>query len=174
MDVTTNTLPAVPTPAKPAGIELAEGVTLDQLLAALPGAVDQAMRTALPGHYSQEVAERIAAEMIASLRQSRQDTPSACPVYRDCEDRDPGHYDHYNHRLRVTGEDGSTILDAGMAALSGDDTRPVVYLRNEDFADAAAAHAKTAELRQLLDQVDAMADRVFADHKASRAQGGAR
>ncbi|KUN03947.1 hypothetical protein AQI95_21140 [Streptomyces yokosukanensis] len=164
-------LPYIPAPVDrhpeniAAELGLAEGVTLDQLCAALPAVVDQAMRTALPGHYSREVAERIAAGMIARLRQRYEDKPSACQ-YRDCEDTEPGHYDHYNHRLRVTGEDGSTILDAGMAALSGSEAGAVVYVRNEEFTDAAAVRAKTAEIRQLLDEADAMADRVFADHKA--------
>ncbi|MFE1885477.1 hypothetical protein [Streptomyces diastatochromogenes] len=164
-------LPYIPEPGREhpeniaAKLGLAEGVTLDQLTAVLPAVVDQAMRTALPGHYSPEVAERIAADMIARLRQQQDDKPSACQ-YRDCEDTEPGHYDHYNHRLRVTGEDGSTILDAGMAALSGSESGAVVYVRNEEFTTAAAVRAKTAEIRRLLDQVDAMADRVFADHQA--------
>lgn len=123
------------------------------------------MRTALPGHYSPEVAERIAADMIARLRPQLDNKPSACQ-YRDCQDTEPGHYDHYRHDLRVTGEDGSTVLDAGMAALSGSDSGPVVYVRNEEFTDAATFRAKTAEVRHLLDEADAMAERVFADHKA--------
>lgn len=164
-------LPYIPEPGREhpeniaAKLGLAEGVTLDQLTAVLPSVVDQAMRTALPGHYSPEVAERIAADMIARLRQQQDDKPSACQ-YRDCEDTEPGHHDHYRHGLRVTGEDGSTILDAGMAALSGDESGAIVYVRNEEFTDAAAVRAKTAEIRQLLDEADAMAERVFADHKA--------
>lgn len=164
-------LPYVPAPADEhpentaAKLGLAEGVTPGQLFDVLPAVVDQAMRTALPGHYSPEVAERIAADMIARLRQQQDDKPSACQ-YRDCEDTEPGHHDHYFHGLRVTGEDGSTILDAGMAALSGSESGAVVYVRNEEFTDAAAVHAKTAELRSFLDQVDALAVRVFADHEA--------
>lgn len=150
-----------------AKLGLAEGVTPDRLFDVLPAVVDQAMRTALPGKYSPEIAERIAADMIARLSQKQDDEPGVCPVYRDCESREPDHYDHFNHGgLRVTGEDGSTILDAGMAALSGSESDAVVYVRNEEFTDAAAVRAKTAEIRQLLDEADAMAERVFADHKA--------
>lgn len=52
-----------------------------------------------------------------------------------------------------------------MVALSGGDMQPIVYIRNEEFADAVSVRAKTTELRNLLDQVDEMADRVFADHE---------
>jgi hypothetical protein len=89
----------------------------------------------------------------------------ACPIFRDCAENEPGHYDHFNYEHKVTGDDGSTILDIGMTALS-DGGGPVVSIRNEDLTSAAAVHAKTAELRRLLDQVDAMAVRVFRDHKA--------
>ncbi|MFH9938552.1 hypothetical protein ACH4OT_04415 [Streptomyces murinus] len=165
------TLPAIPalasTHPENIGVEpfLAAGVTLDALIVALPSAVDQAMRTTLPSLYSAELAERIAAHMISRLRQEHGE-PSRCPLYRDCEDTTPGHTDHYFHRLRVTGEDGGTVLDAGMVALSGSETGAVVYIRNEEFADAASVHAKTAELRGFLDQVDALADRLFEDHQA--------
>ncbi|TXJ80675.1 hypothetical protein E2C11_11035 [Streptomyces lavendulae] len=141
-------------------------LTLGEMVVAIRAAVDQAMRTTLPGHYSPEIAERIANEMIARLSQ-RDDEPQTCPMYRDCEDREPGHTDHYNHGLRVTGEDGSTILDAGMVALSGSETAAIVYVRNEELTDATSVRAKTAELRGFLDQVDAMADRVFQDHQTN-------
>ncbi|MFF7754375.1 hypothetical protein ACFZCP_35250 [Streptomyces sp. NPDC007971] len=96
--------------------------------------------------------------------------PGACPVFRDCTMADPGHYDHSGHDLKVLDHtDGSTVLDAGMVALSGEDQAAIVYIHNAEFEDAAAVHAKTAELRRFLDQVDAMADRVFADHKAASA-----
>ena len=127
--------------------------------AALPGAVDAALRKVAPEHYSAELADRIAEGAVANLT-------GPCPVYRDCVDTTPGHYDHFNHGIKVTDDEGATVLDAGMAALSGTDSRPVVYLRNTDYNDAASVHAATAQLRALLDQVDAMADRVFADHEA--------
>lgn len=95
--------------------------------------------------------------------------PGACPVFRDCTETEPGHYDHCAHDLKVTEDDGVTpVLTAGMVALSGSDHGAIVYLRNAEFEDAASVHAKTAELRRLLDQVDAMANRVFADHEARR------
>ncbi|MFK0125579.1 hypothetical protein ACIQSP_19970 [Streptomyces nigra] len=150
--------------------------TVDQLADALPSAVDAALRRACPDQYTPEKAARIAATVVADLTAQ---PAGPCPVYRDCVDADPGHYDHYNHGIRVTADDdGATILDAGMAAFSGDsedERRPVVYLRNTDYHDAASVHATTAKLRALLDQVDAMADRVFADHGARGAvpAGGA-
>ncbi|MFI2202651.1 hypothetical protein ACH47Z_18100 [Streptomyces sp. NPDC020192] len=92
---------------------------------------------------------------------------SNCPVFRDCTETEPGHYDHHNHDLRVIDNaDGNAILSAGMVALSGSDRAAIVYLRNAEFDDAASVHAKTAEIRRMLDEVDAMADRVFADHEA--------
>ncbi|MFF4933580.1 hypothetical protein ACFY2H_32505 [Streptomyces griseofuscus] len=160
------TLAAVPAPASMHPENAAkQGLPFGEMVVAIRAAVDQAMRTTLPGHYSPEIAERIANEMITRLGQ-RDDEPQTCPMYRDCKDREPGHTDHYNHGLRVTGEDGSTILDAGMAALSGSETAAAIYIRNEEFPDAASVHAKTAELRGFLDQVDAMADRVFEDSQA--------
>ena len=97
-------------------------------------------------------------------------TPGSCPVFRDCTEVEPGHYDHSAHHLKVTEDDGITpVLTAGMVALSGEvhaeDRHAIVYLRNAEFTDAASVRAKTAELRSFLDQVDAMADRVFADHQ---------
>ncbi|MFH9038964.1 hypothetical protein ACH4FA_06310 [Streptomyces sp. NPDC017966] len=87
-----------------------------------------------------------------------------CPTYRDCVETGP-HDHHFNHNMRVHSEDGELLLDAGMAAYEGDDDRPVIYLRGEDYNDAASVHAATAKLRQLLDEVDALADRVFTDHE---------
>jgi hypothetical protein len=91
---------------------------------------------------------------------------SACPLYRDCAATGP-HYDHSSHdALKVLDETGrETLLDAGMVANSGPDMHAIVYLRQAEFTDAVSVRAKTAELRSFLDQVDAMADRVFADHK---------
>ncbi|MGW1605114.1 hypothetical protein [Streptomyces eurythermus] len=87
----------------------------------------------------------------------------ACQHYRDCTETGP-HFDHCRHNLKVEGSDEYPLLEAGMVALSGADTQPVVYISNEEFVDAVSVRAKTAELRKLLDQVDEMADRVFADH----------
>ncbi|WP_103543329.1 hypothetical protein [Streptomyces sp. SM1] len=88
-----------------------------------------------------------------------------CPVFRDCVEAGP-HDHHFNHNARVRSDGGELLLDAGMVAFSeGDDDRPVIYVGGEDFADAASVHAATAKLRQLLDEVDRMAVRVFADHE---------
>jgi len=139
----------------------------DKVIAALPDAINQAMRNAIPEMYTPELAAEFAEAMAAELRNPQQDEPAGCPVYRDCTDTSPGHHDHYSHDVKVTGDDGGTILDIGMVALSGSEKHALVYLRNEEFTDAASVHAKTAELRRLLDEADAMADRVFIDHKAS-------
>ncbi|MGP4012082.1 hypothetical protein [Streptomyces sp. 4N124] len=88
----------------------------------------------------------------------------ACQLYRDCTETGP-HFDHCRHNLKVAGSDEYPVLEAGMVALSGGDMRAIVYIRNEEFADAVSVRAKTTELRNLLDQVDEMADRVFADHE---------
>jgi len=164
-------LMATPAPA-PADIaaEHADALStldFDKVIAALPDVIDSAMRTTLPDEYTAELAAQIAQAMIAELRNPHHDEPTGCPVYRDCTDTSVGHYDHYSHDIKVTGDEGGTILDIGMVALSGSQRHALVYLRNEEFTDAAAVHAKTAELRRLLDEADAMADRVFADHKAS-------
>jgi hypothetical protein len=49
----------------------ASGLNRDQLCAALPSAVDEAMRSALPGQYTPEIAAAIAEGMVALLRQPR-------------------------------------------------------------------------------------------------------
>jgi len=152
---TTATTPSTSMTSSPAD-EMADrtlAASLDKVVDALPEAVDQAVRKTPPGTTPEQAAQ-IATHMVARL------TGTACPVYEDCTEAGPGHYDHFNHCLRVVGEDGETILDAGMVHLSGEGA-PMVYLRNEEFTDAASAHAKTAEVRRLLDQVDAIADRVL-------------
>ncbi|MGA5371408.1 hypothetical protein ACPCSD_10050 [Streptomyces griseoincarnatus] len=85
-----------------------------------------------------------------------------CPVYRDCIETGP-HDQHFNHNLRVHSDGGELLADGGMVA---DEDGPVAYLHREDFHDAASLHAATAKVRQMLDQLDAMADRVFTDHQA--------
>lgn len=115
-----------------------------------------------------ESAQRQRAEQTPdTVAREHTEPTGSCLVYRDCTETEPGHYDHFAHALRVTEDDGVTpIISAGMVALSDDDPHAVVYLRNAEFTDAAAVHAKTAELRRMLDEVDAMAVRVFADHEA--------
>lgn len=143
---------------------------LARLVAALPDVVDHAMQTALPHRYTPELAEAIAADVIARLTG---DTTMPCPVFRDCADTTPGHYDHHTGDTKVLDDtDGSTILDAGMVANSGSDRHAIVYLRNAEFTDPAAVRAKTAEVRAFLDEVDALADRVFADQHARAEQAG--
>ncbi|MGA5262444.1 hypothetical protein ACPCI0_19660 [Streptomyces griseoincarnatus] len=85
-----------------------------------------------------------------------------CPNYRDCIETGP-HDHHFNHTLRLRSDSGELLADGGMVA---DEDGPVVYLRGEDFHDAASLHAATARVRQMLDELDAMATRAFADHEA--------
>ncbi|MCX4973168.1 hypothetical protein [Streptomyces sp. NBC_00620] len=144
-----------------------EGILLDlvKVIAATPNAVHTAMQKAVPDKYTVELASQLAADLIAQFNVMRQ--PAACPVYRDCIETGP-HYDHSGHDLlKVMDETGrESLLDAGMIGLSSDDPRATVYIRNAEFTDAASVRQKTAELRSFLDQVDALADRVFTDHQA--------
>lgn len=134
----------------------------------LTTAVHQAMRKTLPHKYTSDLADAIAAQVIADLSGV---TSVPCPVYRDCADNTPGHYDHFTHDTKILDDsDGSTILDAGMVATSGSDQHAIVYLRNAEFTDPASVRAKTAALRAFLDEVDELADRVFADHQAHAEQ----
>jgi hypothetical protein len=101
---------------------------------------------------------------IAQLISRERGKELACQLYRDCTETGP-HFDHCRHNLKVAGSDEYPVLEAGMVALSGGDMQPIIYISNEEFADAVSVRAKTAELRSLLDQIDEMADRVFADHE---------
>ncbi|MGW3134372.1 hypothetical protein [Streptomyces sp. NPDC001139] len=137
-------------------------------------AVDLTTAGHLP--YTVQTATRHTALVDTDGAREHTEPTGSCPVFRDCTESEPGHYDHFAHSLKVTEDDGTTpVLTAGMVALSDDDPHAVVYLRNAEFVDAAAVHAKTAELRRMLDEVDAMATRVFADHAARAAvtAGGA-
>lgn len=101
---------------------------------------------------------------------SSEQAPAPCPVFRDCNDPKPGHYDHSGHgALKVLDErECSTVLDAGMVALTRDDGPPraTVYIGVGEFSDLASVLAKTAELRRFLDEVDELAMRTFNDHRA--------
>ncbi|MDX2696843.1 hypothetical protein [Streptomyces ipomoeae] len=140
------------------------GINPDKLTAA----VHEAMRKTLPHKYTPDLADAIAAQAIANLTGV---TSVPCPVFRDCADTAPGHFDHFTHDVKVVDDsDGSTILDAGMVANSGSDRHVIVYLRNAEFTDPASVRAKTAEVRAFLDEVDDLADRVFSDHQARTEQ----
>jgi hypothetical protein len=143
---------------------------LGAVIAAMPDAIHEAMRKTLPHKYTPELADAIAASVIANLAG---DIAVPCPVFRDCADTTPGHYDHFTHDTKVLDDtDGSTILDAGMVANSGSDRHVIVYLRNAEFTDLESVRAKTAEVRAFLDGVDELADRVFADQQARTEQAG--
>jgi phage tail protein X len=156
--------------APPASTPTGQHTGRDQLIAAIPAAVHEAMRKTLPHKYTPDLADAIAAQTIANLTGV---TSAPCPAFRDCTDTTPGHFDHFTHDIKVLDDaDGSTILDAGMVANSGSDRHVIVYLRNAEFTDPAKLREKTAEVREFLDQVDALADRVFADVQARTEQAG--
>ncbi len=128
----------------------------------------EALRKTMPHLYTPELADAIAADVIARLTGV---TSVPCPVFRDCTDTTPGHFDHFTLDAKVLDDaDGSTILDAGMVANSGSDRHVIVYLRNAEFTDSESVRAKTAEVRAFLDEVDELADRVFADQQARTEQ----
>lgn len=130
-------------------------VDLTKLVAAIPTAVDKAMQKTLPRKYTPELASQIAKDMIARL------TGAKCPVYEDCTDTDPGHYDHFSRFEVVDDADASTLIDAGMVANSGSDMGAIVYLQNSEFTDTTVLRAKTDKVRDLLDRVERMGDRVL-------------
>lgn len=68
-------LPAIPTPAAPPSIEQTDSVTLDQVTAALPTAVDTAMQRAIPDRYTPQLAAELAATMATLLRQQPEQPP---------------------------------------------------------------------------------------------------
>ncbi|MDX3068160.1 hypothetical protein PV518_39390 [Streptomyces sp. ND04-05B] len=130
----------------------------DRLIAVLPEVADASMREALPHLYTPELAAEFAATMIGLL------TGTICPVYPTvCTDTEPGHYDHFNHEHGVTTKDGDKLLDVGFVANSGG-SGPLVYIAGMGSEDLppAEVRAKTAEIRQLLDQADVMADKAIA------------
>lgn len=149
-------------------VDRAFAANIDKVIAALPAAIHEAMRKRLPHKYTPDLADAIAAQAIANLTGV---TSTPCPAFRDCADTTPGHYDHFTRDIKVVDDsDGSTILDAGMVANSGSNRHVIVYLRNAEFTDPAKVREKTAEMRAFLDEVDALADRVFADHQVRAEQ----
>lgn len=131
------------------------GVDFSTAIAPLPAAVDEAMQKALPHKYTPELASQIAKDMDARL------TGTKCPVYEDCTDTGAGHYDHFSRFEVVDNADASTVIDAGMVANSGSDAGAIVYLQNAEFTDTAALRAKAGQVRDLLDRVERVGDRVL-------------
>lgn len=140
-------------------------LNLGAVIAALPDVVDQAMRAALPKRYTPELAARIAQATIVELRNPQQDQPAGCPVYPGlCTETETGHHDHSNHQHTVTNKSGGHLLDVGFVQLS-DGGPAIVYIggmSSEDYLPEEVRPA-TAKLRQLLDEADAIADRLIAD-----------
>ncbi|MGC9381588.1 hypothetical protein [Streptomyces sp. MH13] len=174
--------PACPAAEQPAvDSETAREHPIDRMAAltdAMPGVLDKVMRQVLPEQYTPEVAQKIAADIVARLNRPQLPTEAqhtlaydgdlgACQ-YRDCEDTTPGHYDHFAHNapgLEVKDDNGpdDVIIDAGMAACSGSDPAPVVYLRNFEANNMAELTAKVDEIRRMLDATLEFGARVFAD-----------
>jgi hypothetical protein len=83
-----------------------------------------------------------------------------CPVFPGvCTETAPGHVDHWNHDHETVDKRGERILDVGFVQVS-DGAPAVIYIGNEDYAPEEV-RAKTAEIRRLLDQADAMADQLL-------------
>jgi hypothetical protein len=102
---------------------------------------------------------------IAQLLNREPSRTTSCRLFPAwCAETGP-HYDHISKTLEMDDGDGDLVLCAGVIANSGPDMREIVYLQGDEFTDASSVRAKTAELRGFLDEVDALADRVFADHK---------
>jgi len=93
-----------------------------------------------------------------------QPAATVCPVFPGvCTETAPGHDEHSSHEHAVTNRDGHHILDVGFVQIS-DGGPAIVYiggLTHEDLLPEEV-RAKTAELRALLDQADAIADRLIA------------
>lgn len=136
--------------------------SLDKAIAALPAAVHAAMWQTLPEKYTPELADAIAAGTIANLNPLHQH--AVCPWPGLCTDTTPGHYDHASEEHVVNGKSGERLLDVGMVDVS-DGAGAVVYIggmTHEDF-QPEEVRPKTAELRQLLDTADEMADQVLGN-----------
>lgn len=100
----------------------------------------------------------------APVRADHQPTATTCPVFPGvCTETAPGHFEHSNHDHRVTNRDGHNLLDVGFVQLS-DGGPAIVYIGGMGHEDLLPeeVHVKTAELRALLDQADALADRLIA------------
>lgn len=90
--------------------------------------------------------------------------PATCPAWPGlCTDTSSGHLVHLNREHKVTDKRGETLLDVAFLQFTDDvaDGAPVICIGDVDF-DPSEVRAKTAEIRRLLDQADAMADKVTA------------
>lgn len=154
-------LMATPAPADLAAEHTAALNTLnfDKVIAALPDAVNQAMQATLPGRYTPELAAQFAQTMAAELR-----NPTGCPVYPGlCTETEAGHHDHHNHENTVTNKEGEHLLDVGFVQLS-DGGPALVYIGGMNSEDYLPEEVRpvTVRLRALLDEADAIADRLIA------------
>ncbi|MFG3234974.1 DUF6907 domain-containing protein [Streptomyces antibioticus] len=70
MNTNVNNLPAIPSQPEPT-----ETPTLDRLTAAMPSAIDTAMREALPHRYTPELARQIADDIVRRLRKAHAPRP---------------------------------------------------------------------------------------------------
>ncbi|MFE5397442.1 hypothetical protein ACFQ9U_23150 [Streptomyces sp. NPDC056568] len=105
-----------------------------------------------------------AAEATAARAEQPEPQAGACH-FRDCEDTEPGHFDHFAHSpegLEVKDGD-DRLIEAGFASCSGSDPAPVVYLRNWEANNMAELEAKVDEIKRMLDATLEFGARVFAD-----------
>ncbi|GKQ37169.1 hypothetical protein [Streptomyces sp. A012304] len=163
---------ATPHPADIAAehAEALDTLDFDKLIAAVPDAVDTAMQQAIPHRYNPTIAASIAADITARLCKARQGDAYECPVWPGlCVETEPGHYDHHNHRNFVTDKRGERMLDIGFIQFSDEEgaAPPKICISgmgSEDY-DPSEVREKTAEIRRMLDEADAIADRIIAQRR---------
>ncbi|MBT2673975.1 hypothetical protein J7E95_24770 [Streptomyces sp. ISL-14] len=147
---------------------------LTAVIAALPDAIDQAMRETLPDEYTPELASAIAADMTARLTNTPDHAePALCYLYPGLCDRIDGedgdavdangrHFDHGGNTLTVpSGEmpyDDPEIW-AEFVHISGG--TPHIGFMGEHLAPDEA-RLKARQLREFADAMDALADQVDA------------
>lgn len=157
------TLDAIPAPAAqhPENPVPAEGYDLGRLLAALPAAVDTALKTAVPDQYTPAKVAAIVADLTARL--TAQYGP--CTIWPGICTQTGHHDDHINDGIRITSRDGEQLLDVTFTQFS--DTEGVSPARisigscgSEEYAPEDV-RAATARIRRLLDEADALADKVL-------------
>lgn len=90
-------------------------------------------------------------------------TATLCPVFPGLCTETGDHTVHWNHQHKVRDRRGDTILDTGFVQVS-DGGPALVYLSGLAHEDLLPeeVHAKTDQLRALLDQADAIADQLIA------------
>ncbi|WP_333735788.1 hypothetical protein [Streptomyces sp. IBSBF 2806] len=130
----------------------------DRVIAVLPEAIAQAMRTAIPELYTPELAAQFAETMAAELRQTPQ-ADAACTIWPGLCTETGEHDDHANHQLSAT-ETGWPVsigfVDLGSHPLLYVDTGMAADFDPEDAPKVAAQlRAAAAALEDMQRKVNA-------------------